>query len=406
MSHSSRASLALRALAEADPALSALALWCNHRDSDTVSIAESDAATIFYGPQFTLLAAHEQLGLAAHHVLHVALRHAQRQALLQARFGDGFDATLYNIAADAIVNEALLLAGYALPRPALTLTGVLEALPGGVEPAAQALERWDADRLYVRLRQGGGQDAGAAQAHAATRGFGPDLRPQDGPEDAQAGADWRGHLVRALEAGRMAGRGIGALGHRIADIPEPRVPWEVILRRLLTRAVTEAPQPSHRRPARTWIAMEALAHQQGGPVPAFQPGHRRANSQPRIAIGLDASSSIDEARLSLFMAEVTGIARRTTAEVHLLPFDEAVQAAVRLDPARWRQQMAALKVPRGGGTSFAPVIAQAMSLAPSVIVVLTDLDGDFGPAPRVPVIWAVPQAEATAPFGTTLSLAR
>jgi predicted metal-dependent peptidase len=154
--------------------------------------------------------------------------------------------------------------------------------------------------------------------------------------------------------------------------------------------------------------MEAEARRTGGPVPAFEPGLLRRSERPRVVVGLDASSSIDEARLAMFLGEIAGIVRRMAAELWVIPFDEAAREAVPIDHARWRGQLAALEVPRGGGTSFAPVIAAAARLGPSVIVVLTDLEGEAGPAPRgVPVVWAVPDgAPPTPPFGRVLSLAR
>ncbi len=64
--------------------------------------------------------------------------------------------------------------------------------------------------------------------------------------------------------------------------------------------------------------------------------------------------------------------------------------------------------PRGGGTAFPPVIAAAAALGPSALVILTDLEGEPGEAPRgVPVIWAVPDGPVTPPpFGRVLTLAR
>ncbi len=414
--HSARASRALRALNEADPAIAALSLWCDHRDADG-PVAETAGSLIRYGPAFDTLPLHEQIGLAAHHVLHVALRHGARMQAMGDRLGERFDAELFTVAADAIVNEALLQAGHALPRPALTLTGVLAAATIPHAGAVQALADWDAERLFMKLLEGGrgdGSGAGRALTHARTRAFAPDLRPDDpGPATPapEAGEDarWRQHLARAMEAGRQAGRGVGLLGHRLADLPVPATPWEVVLRGLLARALTESPQPSHRRPARAWIAAEAEARQAGGPVPAFQPGLRRQTERPRVVIGMDASGSIDDTRLALFMAEVTGIARRAQAELHLIQFDAAVQTQVRLDPHGWQAQLAGLPLARGGGTDFGPAVAAALALAPSAIVVLTDLDGPFGPAPRgVPVIWAVPAAHdpPAPPFGRVLSLLR
>lgn len=409
--HSARATTALRALNEQDAAMAALALWCDHRDSDHGPAAETTGQTIHYGPEFDTLPRHEQIGTAAHHILHVALRHSPRLGDMQARMGDRFDPALWQIAADAIVNETLLAAGYALPRPALTLTGLLSAALDTALSPQQALAQWDVDRLYHRLRDGSGNGGASdrAHAHARAQNHGPDLKPDTGPSDAPdtpTAADWHRHLSRALEAGRLAGRGIGAAGLRLADIPSPQTPWEVILRRLLTRATLERPEPTHRRPARAWIATMAQAQMDNRPEPAFQPAMARHNPAPRVVVALDTSSSITDDALSLLMAEVTGIARRTRAELHLIPFDDTPAPPLRLDPASWAAQLRALAPPRGGGTDFVPAFTAAAQLAPSILIVFTDLEAPLPQPPRFPVIWAVPDARnAPQPaWGTLLDL--
>lgn len=413
--HSGRATTALRSLTETDPAMAALSLWCAHRDRDQGAAAETEGDTIHYGASFTCFPGHEAQGLAAHHILHVALRHSARMAAMADRLGEGFDPALWALAADSIVNEALLLAGYALPRPALRLTGVLQAALGQIVPPRAALAEWDVDRLYLRLRQGGtGEDSAQARArnYAAEQGFAPDISPDRGagpdPEAPKDEAEWRQHVARAMEAGRIAGRGIGRVASMLADLPQPRIPWEIVLRQMLARALLPLPAPAHSRPARAFLAMDAHALATGGPAPAFQPGPARARPAPRVVLALDTSSSIDDDRMAMFMAEVTGIARRMMAEVHLIAFDEAPEPPVRLDLAGWRGQLDALATRRGGGTAFAPVIRAALRLAPSALVILTDLEGDPGPTPpRLPVLWAVPDATGMAPppFGRLLSMA-
>ena len=424
--HSDRARPALVRLATEDPALGALALWCAHRDAPDDwpwrAPARTEGTVIWYGPGFACLPAHEQVGVAAHHILHVALRHGARMGDMAQRLGDGFDEALYALAADGLVNEALLAAGHALPRPAVTLTDLLTRALG--RPAGPgALTDWDVDRLYLQLtgQGGGGRDqtrdgktanpAQRARTLAAQAGFSPDLARElpdrDNPDGADQAALWRQHLARALESGRLAGRGIGTIGHKIADLPEPRTPWEHLLRRLLTRALLPGQSQTHRRPARDWIAAEALARASGSPVPAFRPGLRRTVDAPRIVVAVDASGSVEGDLLQRFMAEVCGIARRVAAEITLLAFDDGVRWQVRLDASRWAAQLTTLDWPRGGGTDFAPPLAAAQALGAAAVVVLTDLEGDFGPPLRgVPVLWAVPQLTGHAPFGQVVSLAR
>lgn len=137
---------------------------------------------LVYGPDFAGLARHDAIGLASHHILHASLHHSARMGDMRDRLDTQFDPTLWTIATDAIVNEALLLAGYALPRPALRLTALLADANGQTIPDRQALCEWDAERLYLRLAGGTGSDGSAARAHAhahaAKRVFAPDLHPE------------------------------------------------------------------------------------------------------------------------------------------------------------------------------------------------------------------------------------
>lgn len=408
--HSSRAGPALRALAEADPAIAALSLWCTHRDGPrTATMGE----TISYGPAFEAMPLHEQMGLAAHHVLHVALRHSARAAVLETRLGGNFDAALFNLAADALINEAVLGGDHALPRPAVLASDLIRRALGREATGAAVLAEWDVERLYFALggqSDDGGAREGEAEVYAQAQGFEADLEQEAGtPEEGdtvQDAARWRQHITRAMDAGRAAGRGIGRIGHRLADVAQPRVPWEQMLRQLLTQAVMQAPRPSPRRPARRWIAGMAQAQRAGTPEPGFEPGVRPRTDIPRIAIAMDASSSIDDARLAMFWAEITGIARRMRAELHLMVFDDEIRHRDTIDPTQLHVPLPEL--PRGGGTAFRPVIVEAQGLRAAALVIFTDLEGEAGLPPRgLPVIWAVPDADAAeAPFGRLIDLSR
>ena len=159
--------------------MAALSLCCAHRDGDR-GMAGTTGDTITYGPDFAGLARHDAIGLASHHILHASLRHSARMGDMRDRLDPQFDPTLWTIATDAIVNEARLLAGYALPRPALRRTALLADAIGQTIPDRQALCEWDAERLYLRLAGGTGSDGSAARAHAhaAQQVFAPDLHPE------------------------------------------------------------------------------------------------------------------------------------------------------------------------------------------------------------------------------------
>lgn len=401
--HSVRAGRALAHLGEVDPALAVLALWCRHRDGTGATRTEGDV--IHFGPGFDHMPLPEQLGLLAHHVLHVALRHSNRQAALAERLGARFDASLYGLAADGIINETLILAGHALPRPAVTLCDLLDEAGMPAKSPVEALGDWDADRLAMALHAEP-KRAEKLREWGRTRGFARDLEvgAPDEEGESQTAADWRNQILRALEAGRKSGSGIGKLGAILADLAPARVPWEVQLRGILARALTERPRRSYRRPAGRWLAMAEHARVGGGPAPVFEPGRVRHDMRPRVVIGLDTSSSVDRQTLSLFCAEAEGITRRSGAEVHLLAFDEAVFTQARLDPNGW-QALRAPEFRTGGGTDFTPFFEAASALQPSIAVVLSDLDAPMPAPPRYPVIWAVPGRVSAPPFGRVVTLA-
>ncbi|KPQ08794.1 MAG: putative metallopeptidase domain/VWA-like domain (DUF2201) [Rhodobacteraceae bacterium HLUCCA09] len=436
--HSRRATRALQKLAEADPACAALSLWVDHRDADTGAPDETrldgdaeapawtDGRTVFYGPGFERHDLDLQVGLAAHQILHVALRHPARDRSLALRLGPRHDSRLFNIAADALVNETLIRAGYVLPRPCLTLGPLLSRALGDTTPTAAALAKWDAEALTLALMQARGgsrkggkgegdapaegvetgrqQGAGAEEAHdqAARAAFAPDIESRESAggaaEEAETNAEWRQRLSRALEEGRLAGRGLGALGFRIADLPRSDVPWERHLRALAARALLGEPRAAWARPSRRWTGMEAEARAAHRPVPAYEPGRTRGWPIPRVAVAIDASSSVDDARLSMFMGQVAGIARRAAAELHLIVFDEDVRSVARVPPGGAEAWLRRQSLARGGGTSFDDLFVRAAALDPAVLIVLTDLDA---PVPRkvrdMPVIWAVPAPPARRP---------
>lgn len=396
MQHSTRVQPALARLPEIDPAVAALALWCTYRDGDDPTVTEGE--TIYVGPEFRLLPISEQTGLIAHHVLHVALRHSARRSAARERYGANFRAEQYDLACDALVNEVLLQGGHALPRPAVRAADIVALLPVDRRPD-NVLSDWDSNKLYAALPMAsakkGSEKGDSVARYARTQGFKPDLKDR---ERGKTEADiWAGRIEQAMSAGQRAGTGIGAIMVRFGDLPTALVPWEIRLRRLLSKALAQQPSPNHRRPSRTWLARDALARQTGGGQPIFEPGLAREQRRPRLVIGLDTSSSISRQTLDMFAAEAISMVRRTGAEAYLLGFDTEVHSRSQLLSV---DAMGALAMRSRGGTDFKAVLAEAQALDPSMTVVLTDLDAPVECLVSTPVMWAVPYKPSTTPgFG-------
>lgn len=429
-----RGSRALEHVLEHAPSGGALALWVAHVDLEAddapaartrtaagLGLRRLQAAPVYvvgdalhYAPEYAALPLAQQTGWLMHAVLHVALRHAARFEALRAELGE-VELHLFNLCADAIVNSALgHLRWLALPEGAVRLEDVLARVLQVPDATATALLHWDVERLYRAVddrRVQAGRDGRteredgprAARMRALGAAQPPDLAPAptgiaDPEAEAARARDWHERLLRA-QAGDTPGALLRGL---LGDAPGPRTPWELVLRARLNRALSRRPGLSWSRPARSWIALQGRA----GPARRlpWTPGVTASRAVPRLAIVLDVSGSVEPGLLRRFGAELDAMLRRLEAGAIVVVGDCAVQQVFRFEPGRTRLE--GLAASGGGGTDFAPLLAEAAGHAPELIVVLTDLDGPGGPAPRIPVLWAVPAqaAHRPAPFGRKLVL--
>ncbi len=435
-----RGTRAIQRMVEFAPATGGLALWVRHQDlapdPGAMPIA-TDGKVIFYGSAFEDLPLPLKTGLVAHEVLHIALRHVPRYLALRRVQGD-VDLELYNRCADAIVNSTLGHLGWlALPRAAVTLERLLEQALGIEQEVGRALLEWDVERLYraiddrrrdeeptraaVPRRERHGADSpqageGATRAGAradgpkATRvralgeGRGTDLLPTSAPSgapelEAEEARAWSERILRA-HAGDAGNSMLRAL---IADLPQTRTPWERLLRSRVSHALAPRRALSWSRASRSYLANQgrAGAHRR---LP-WEPGFTANRAVPRLAVIVDVSGSIDDGLMTDFGREIAAISRRVEAAVVLVIGDDRVQRVQDFEPGC--AVLGEIEFHGRGGTDFTPLLEEADRHRPDLGLVLTDLDGPARFRPRWPVIWAVPQAHATAepPFGRKLVLA-
>jgi predicted metal-dependent peptidase len=449
-----RGTRAIQRMVEFAPSTGGLALWVQHRDlpADAPTDAPSavtDGTTVFYSAAFERLALPEQTGVVAHEVLHIALRHSQRFVELQRTQGD-VDLELYNICADAIVNSTLAhLSWLQLPANAVMLEQILDRALGREQPPEAALLEWDVEKLYRAIddrgldkndagkqKSGsksqsgseaddsgkGGRDQaqsssaseqgeaeqrsdGARAAKVRELGAGgerdlvPNPESQSAPEhEAEHARDWSERILRG-HAGDGAFSMLRAL---IADLPHSRTPWAQVLRVQLARGLARKPALTWSRPTRSYIANQGRAGKHRMP---FEPGFSPTKNQPRLALIIDVSGSIEDQLMQRFAGEIETIIRRQEAGLVLIIGDERVRQVEFFEPGR-RFALDEIEFSGGGGTDFTPLLMEADRHRPDIAVVLTDLEGPTNFKPRWPVVWAVPEqhAHAVQPFGRLLAL--
>jgi predicted metal-dependent peptidase len=375
-------SRALRYAISKSPGFAAIALWCPYRVTGGDFVARTNGRSIEFGDGYFGYAPLEQAAILVHEILHVALRHIPRAKKAN------YDRLLWNYATDAVINEAIAQMGWlSLPADGVRMASLLTEGDLKQTPAAH----WSADRIYHRLWPE------FEKRRKIIKGYLADLEPGSDSEDPLTEEIWRERLLRA-QAGDRPG---GLLRAVSLDIPDSRVPWERVLRRLMTQPLLRKTAPNWNRPSRRTLASEE---------PFFEPGVRPQEGLNLAGVAVDTSGSIDDALLHRFAAEVQGIQQRTGCAVYLIAADAAIQSEmlIRNDGKTLKQKIEEGRVafPGGGGTNFYPALQRFKEEKVRVAVYLTDMMGAFGDdrSYPFPVIWASTTPSAEAPFGRIISL--
>lgn len=282
-------------------------------------------------------------------------------------------AGLWNLAADAAINDDLIASGFVLPGP--VLPGHFGLAPHGVEEEYfNALMR-RSDRIEACTATCGSGAGGAlldCEQGGTPAGVGPGAAAPGGIDEggideggiAPGGIDEgaaeaiRNRVAASVRADRSAP---GGLARWAREEGKAAVDWRRELRRVLprrgagARSVPTFSRPSRRPPL------------PGGPL---RPGTRRVGGP--VAVVVDTSGSMGERELGHALREVKEILGASgPAPITVICADTEIRT---VSTVRSERGARALCLQGGGGTDMAEAIAQAALLrpAPACVVVLTD----------------------------------
>jgi Putative metallopeptidase domain/VWA-like domain (DUF2201) len=401
----------LRDAIEAMPGLGGLALWVQFVDSDDPEmIAATDGVNVAAGPRYLEYSVNERRFVLLHELLHVALAHPARVKEMQKRCRD-FDQCLFNIASDAIVNASLDgVRGIQMPDGSVTLERVLTLIGHWKtgDKIAEAVRRWSSEMLYRAMLSSGKQaDLYALDAESglkstdivATSGL-----PGAGCSQTQESGSTE-ETIRVWGARLAVARGslAGVLNRLALELPRVKTPWERILRDMLFRHAQRKRRPDPSHPSRRWLALEShFKHHEGIDLPYERA--TKASRTGRIALAVDTSGSINDGILSRFAAEIAAVLKQTEPQLRLIVCDAGVHQICDFAGIEGAKLLRGFKFKGGGGTDFRPAIAEASKWKPDLLIYLTDLEGEAGDEPGFPVLWAVAEGRATAPWGRVIEL--
>lgn len=340
-----------------------------HEWSDKVPTAATNGRFIYYNPAFFLgLTEPQRVFLLLHETLHCAYLH-------MLRLGERDNPQKWNQATDYVINAQLVDAGYEMPPG-----GLLDRQYDGLasEQVYYRIPDPDPDFTGDLMPPPGvsGDDSGQG-GHMPAPGQGP--MTQEEMNDI---------LVRASVQAQMAGEDPGVipgdLKIALDKLLNPRLPWNQILRRYMTRmAKTEY---SFLKPNRRFF-----------PEYILPTAHGEALGE--IAVAVDTSGSVTNEEFQHFISEAHGILRQLKPQsIQFLQFDTEIKS---VNVLRHADDLKRIEFSGRGGTDIAPVMRWAEKHKPVALLMFTDGFFHMEPAPgKVPVIWVIhSNQQFSAPYG-------
>jgi predicted metal-dependent peptidase len=283
------------------------------------------------------------------------------------------DPIIWNVAGDYLINAMLKEAGFQMPPVGLLSDNYTIA------------KGWTTEKVYNDLLQNA--------TVIEVSGIGPDLVEPPPDADLEAAAEeMKDRIVRAAAIAKSRGHLPSSIEALIKEYTEPVYPVWLLLERYVDMVLRDDDYSWYR------------PHPNFLPHGIILPGSY-SERVSRVDVWYDTSGSVSDEDLSKFHKVGGDIIRNAApATLAIGQCDAGVHSYTEIrQPSDWLSE---IHVTGRGGTSFKPPFAYLAEhrITPSLLIYLTDLQGDFPPEPPpYPVLWVSTTPES-APFGTTLHL--
>jgi predicted metal-dependent peptidase len=379
---------------------------------------------------FETLTDEELLGVIIHEILHVVYLHLVR--------GQKKDHYVFNIAADAAINNILINNRFELPKAGvLPVNNVLTIVQRRSTIIVKELDKKFAELIYDEIyskierekgngkgpkgepsddegKEGGGGESSDDEDQNDGKGKGKPkkFKPKDngeipqgfdehdysGDEEKNEATEqkWKERIVDALNVAKQQGKVPAGMEHMVGELLQEKINWRTFLYRFITNMLPHD---------YTWKKPMKKSYALGVYFPEVE------RECLEVVVAIDTSGSLSQNELRDFLSEVVGIAK-SFANVHItiIECDCRIQQVLEVKNGDIPKIME-MKMIGGGGTSHKPVFSYIEKHIPSckVLVCLTDgfSDIQFIEEPQYPVLWVLSQnsvPEKDIPFGTTIKM--
>lgn len=359
-----------------------------HVWNNSIKAVRVDGMTVELNPSFFMeMSKDQQVYTLLHASMHIAYMH-------QFRIG-GRDLETWNKACDEVVDNQLMSRGFTPPRALKAQDRFRDMSAEQVYPILQ-------QEAMDKQNQGGGSGDGEGE-----HPFGNDIAPPgQGEQDPNKGQNQgQGNqpsmqeietqiedmVMRAAMQSKLANEKPGSVPGDISvmldKILNPKLPWQVILRRFI-KSLADS-DFSFRFPKRRYFPKHYLPSLVGDKL-------------MNISIAADLSGSTSDNEVNVMLNETAGILRTMKPDqIDFFTFDTRIMDRYKL---KTLNDVKRLELHGRGGTNINPVIQEAIDNKSKLLVVFSD--GEFSPPkikPKCPVLWLIYNNPTfTAPYGKVI----
>ena len=350
-----------------DRFLGALAMMLEWREENSIDTMATNGKEFIYNKDFLdKLEFKELLGVMAHECMHVALAHNIRC------YNGKFEPELYNIAGDYAINQTLVEHNFILPEGALI---------------SREFRGLCTEEIYAILEKNGNNNSqnnsdGNNQGKNKGKGNGGGNKkyPMQGDilkpaSDADTEKVKRNIITAKLSASEKDFSCASAEFQRnFTDITNPKLPWNVILRRYVNSTVND--DYSWKRPNRRFQDV-------------YLPSLCDGDALTKLNVYMDVSGSVDDKTVGKFLTEIKGFYDNLAIEVLTInTFSTRLNQKIVMTDS-WKPVSNNLE--SCGGTCIRPVIEDINNNKAVVNIIFTD--GYFDESPiqqsKYPIVWVI-----------------
>ena len=341
-----------------DRFLGALAMMLEWREDNNIETMGTNGKEFIYNKDFLdKLQFKELLGVMAHECMHVALAHNIRC------YNGRFEPWLYNIAGDYAINQVLVEHNFTLPEGALI---------------SREFSGLCTEEIYAILEKNNNNNQTSGRGNS--KGKGGKKYPMQGdilkPESEEDAEKVKRNIITAKlsSSDKDFSCASAEFQRNYTDITNPKLPWNVILRRYVNATVND--DYSWRKPNRRFQDV-------------YLPSLCDGDALTKLNVYMDVSGSVDEKTIGKFLTEIKGFYDNLNIEVLTInTFSTRLNQKIVMTDS-WKPVDKNLE--SFGGTCIGPVIENINNTKAVVNIIFTD--GYFNEEPikesKYPIIWVI-----------------